>query len=523
MKNIRHFLLAIASGVLLSCSWYPYGFFGLIFLAFVPLFIISDELISNKTRFSTLKIFGYGYLTFLIWNGLTVWWISLAAIIGGVLAITVNALLMATVLACWHFAKTKLLKPVFSLFFLIFISFWAAFEFLHLDWDLNWPWLNLGNVFAAVPNLVQWYEYTGAFGGTIWVLVVNALLYWLYLQIRRRNKTLIRRTIAGIIAIITIPVVISIVILKTCQYSGESVEIVIVQPNTDPWVEQDERSNQDHIHKILTMTRPVLDSKTALLLCPESSISHTFLEEDDRLYSNEFKGERYSFTDSLRDLIHEFPQLSIGFGASTACIVNQKSAASRPYGEGQYIDHFNTAGCYNARYGFQFYHKSRLVPAVEKMPFTKILAPLENLAIDLGGVVGTLTRGEEQIPFYIENGIKVGLPICYESIYGEVFAAFVKQGAVLMGVITNDSWWQTSPGYRQHFEMSRLRAIETRRYIARAANTGTSAIIDPKGKPHYKTVYGEPAVIKAQVELLNRQTFYVRYGDYLARLLTAIA
>ena len=156
------------------------------------------------------------------------------------------------------------------------------------------------------------------------------------------------------------------------------------------------------------------------------------------------------------------------------------------------------------------------------MPFSKILN-LEKLAIDLSGVVGSLARGERQTVFYLENGTKVGLPICYESIFGEVFAAFVKQGAALMCVITNDSWWQTSPGYKQHFEMSRLRAIETRRYIVRAANTGTSAIIDPKGQPHYKTAYGEPAVIKASVQLLNHKTFYVRYGDYLARLLTTIA
>ena len=114
--------------------------------------------------------------------------------------------------------------------------------------------------------------------------------------------------------------------------------------------------------------------------------------------------------------------------------------------------------------------------------------------------------------------MRIGAAICYESVYGELVGNFVKNGANLLCVITNDSWWDDSPGHRQHFEMSRLRAIETRRYVLRAANGGFSGVIDPLGRVLTKTKYNERTAIQTIVSAQSGETFYVKHGDYLARI-----
>ncbi len=93
---------------------------------------------------------------------------------------------------------------------------------------------------------------------------------------------------------------------------------------------------------------------------------------------------------------------------------------------------------------------------------------------------------------------------------------FVKKGANSLSVVPNDSWWDDSPGHRQHFDMSRLRAIETRRYVLRAANGGFSGVINPLGDVLEKTNYNERTALHAKVYAQDRMTFYAKHGDYLA-------
>jgi len=158
---------------------------------------------------------------------------------------------------------------------------------------------------------------------------------------------------------------------------------------------------------------------------------------------------------------------------------------------------------------------------VEKMPFPKVFAFLEDALIKLGGSNSSLGNDTAQRVFEFEvdgKPMRIGAAICYESVYGELVGNFVKNGANLLCVITNDSWWDDSPGHRQHFEMARLRAIETRRYVLRAANGGFSGVIDPLGKVLEKTNYDERTAIKTTVYAKSGETFYVKHGDYLAKI-----
>ena len=153
------------------------------------------------------------------------------------------------------------------------------------------------------------------------------------------------------------------------------------------------------------------------------------------------------------------------------------------------------------------------------LPYPSVLGPVDDRL--LGGVSGRNVGQPEVslLPFRAGNRtVPVGCAVCYESVYGEYCAGYVRKGAQLLTVITNDAWWGDTPGYRQHLAYSSLRAIETRRDIARCANTGISALIDQRGRILERTAWWEPAVLKGTVHLNERETFFVRAGDLVGRV-----
>jgi apolipoprotein N-acyltransferase len=152
------------------------------------------------------------------------------------------------------------------------------------------------------------------------------------------------------------------------------------------------------------------------------------------------------------------------------------------------------------------------------MPFPKIFGPLSEFAIDLGGMTGSNATQEERTALGpIKGGIKVASVICYESIYGEFVTGYIRNGANIITILTNDGWWENTAGHRQHMQYARLRAIETRRSIARSANTGISCFIDQRGDVFQATNYWEDAVIRQNINANTGKTFYVRFGDYIGR------
>jgi apolipoprotein N-acyltransferase len=162
------------------------------------------------------------------------------------------------------------------------------------------------------------------------------------------------------------------------------------------------------------------------------------------------------------------------------------------------------------------YYKSKLVPGVEKMPYPQVFKFLEKYAIDEGGISGSLGVQEEREVFDVQGKFKIAPVICYESVFGEYVSDYVKKGANVICIITNDGWWGNTPGYREHFNYARLRAIETRRTVLRSANTGISGVINEKGISSHETNWWEPAVVEATFTPSSYLTFYVKHGDYLA-------
>jgi apolipoprotein N-acyltransferase len=159
-----------------------------------------------------------------------------------------------------------------------------------------------------------------------------------------------------------------------------------------------------------------------------------------------------------------------------------------------------------------------LVVGVEKMPFAKYLGFIGDFVINIGGTTNSLGSQDEPSNFISKDKTQVAPVICYESVFGEFVTRYVKKGAQLIFIITNDGWWKNTPGYHQHLSFARLRAIETRRSIARSANTGISCFINQRGDISQATEWWVPAAIKGTINANDKITFYVQYGDYIARI-----
>lgn len=519
MKRIHLLFLSVLSGLLFSFGWFPHGIFPLLFFAFVPLLIIEDHYYKNKI--GSASLFGYTYLAFFIWNILTTWWVKNASFGGAVMAIVCNALLMSFAFLLFHTTKKRIGEKWSNV---IFICFWISFEFLHTNWELSWPWLTIGNGLADVPSIIQWYEYTGTFGGSLWIIFVNILIFNFILNYRNKNvspgnsKYTLQNSII-IISSIIIPVLISYSISFFLPVLKPNVPVVIVQPNIDPYNEKFDGPVEEQLNKMLRLAEQKLNSSTKYLILPETALIQNIWED-------QFEEDHSIII--LRQFLKNYPDLKIVIGASTGKVYRtgeEIPLSARKFSqEDAYYDSFNTALQIDNTEDIQVYHKSKLVPGVEQMPFPFIFKHLESVAIDLGGTTGQLGKQEERSVFFSgDQKMRTAPVVCYESIYGEYVSEYIKNGANFISIITNDGWWADTPGYRQHLRYGRLRAVETRRWIARSANTGISCFIDPEGNILQATGWWIPEVISGEIGLNNELTFYTRYGDYIARAALCIA
>ena len=469
----------------------------------------------------------YHYSAFVLWNAATTFWVCNATIGGGLFAIFANALQMSLVFGLFRMSRKRFSGALPYIFLMVT---WIAWERFYFDAEISWPWLVLGNSFARTTWAIQWYEFTGSLGGSLWIWVSNLSLFGLMTSMSsgRWGEWNIKARIAaitGILALFIIPPVVSSSIGKQYQDSmndsGRQLEVLIIQPNIDPYnkfqamtQEQQNAILLDYAEKSLEQRKNDSTATPLLVLAPE-----TFTRD---IIPGEYQRSRTwrRFTGFLKD----YPNVNILFGASSYDYIESTEAPSstaRKLGDNLWVESHNSALITDGTLRTEIFHKSKLVVGVEHTPYPAIFCKIDDL---LGGVMGRCVGQEEISLLNVEsidgNRIPVGCAVCYESVYGEYYTDYIRKGAEAMTIITNDAWWGDTPGYRQHLSYASLRAIETRRAIARCANTGISAIISPSGEIIQPTPWWEPAVIKSQIPLRNDLTFYVIHGDIVGRICT---
>ncbi|HAF30595.1 MAG TPA: apolipoprotein N-acyltransferase [Bacteroidales bacterium] len=513
MKKSSRFTLAILSSILLSLPWFS-QFSGLIILvAFVPLLFLEDYIYETRERNKSIILIGYSTLTFAIWNILTTYWIHNAAFIGIVAAVIVNTFLMTITFWLFHFTKRKLGPKIGQLALLVY---WIGFEHFYLNAEISWPWLNLGNAFAKDISLIQWYEYTGTLGGTFWIIFVNLLCFNIlksYIDLRKIRVLLPKMLL--FFTVILVPIIISFSIFKNYKEKGESYNIAVLQPNIDPYNDKfGGLSPIEQLNIILNLADSITDETIDYVIGPETAL-------DNSIWINTLE-HNYSIR-AIKDFVTKNPRVNfvLGVDCYKRFLPNEELTVTARYlqRENFYYDAYNSAIQIDTSNYIPIYHKSKLVVGVEKMPYPKLFKLLGNVILDLGGTTGSRATQDYRGTFkHPVSDMKVAPVICYESVYGEYVTDYIKNGANFIFVITNDGWWGNTPGFKQHLTYSSLRAIETRRSVARSANTGISAFINQRGEILNRTQWWVRDAIKNNIKANNELTFYVKYGDYIGRL-----
>lgn len=496
----RNALCVLCSVVLLSVGWL--GLSGITLLvALIPLLYLSEHYSASGRDW--WRMAGWATLCFVLWNIATVWWIWNATPIGPVAATLVSTFWSIIPFMLYHYVSKRAKR---SIAYLLLISAWLGCEHLYTHTEiLSFPWLSLGNGFSGDVWAVQWYEYTGVAGGTLWVLLSNLAIYE---YLRQRTKFSSVRAAA----IVAVPIIVSIAMWWSYEPSPMSVQVSVIQPNVDCYEEKfAEGSDQMQMDNIVALLGDVPPSSFVVVL-PETAIPY-HLNDREPLAS-----EPMQMLDSLRDNL--FADALMVSGASTLRIYEEGETLPeivRQQGD-IYYNNFNSAIAFGAHNKDIIHHKTRLVVGVEAMPRLQLLEDY----IDLGGITGQLGRSYEPTVFR-RYDLTVGPAICYEGLYGDAYAEFVRRGADVMLVLSNDGWWGDTPGHKRLFDFCRLRAIETRRSVARSANTGVSGFITPRGEVVERLGWDKRGVLTAHVEIRDEETFYVRYGDWIGRISLLLA
>ena len=510
--------MSVAGGVVCGLawtSWYP----GLILLAgLVPFFLIEQWIYENPFKYNKNSFFIYALPGLVLFSIIGMGWMRVASMTGAICVILGLALLMD--LSLW-FAHLIRLKAGNTAGFIAMITIWMTYEFISLHVNIVSPWLNLGNGLAKDIKFIQWYDLTGTGGGTLWILCSNLFLtIYIVKKLAGKRKPAVYLLIW--LLIIVVPAGLSWWRYVTIKPGGHrQYEVVIIQPDFDPYTEKYTVPFRDQLSRVTNMAAGVVSPETEWIITPETTI-------DDPVNLDDFNNNDY--VKMIREFLAGYPASDMISGMVS--YRKYRNMAEAPTvsarvtdSTGVYYDHFNSAFKIDTGRTFEVYHKSKLVPGIEMQFAGGPGRFISRILPYLGGTKwGYGFQDERTNLTHSVTGDKVAPVICYESVFGSYVSEYVKNGAGALFIITNDGWWKNTNGYLQHLYFASLRAIETRRPVARAANTGISCLIDIRGKRTMETGWWKPAVLKGDIVPESTITTYVRYGDYLLKiaLLTSV-
>jgi apolipoprotein N-acyltransferase len=509
MNKYTLVVLSGTGGILSGLAWTDWCSGLVLLVAFVPFLLIENYLFDNPKKFSPNAFFIYIIPGFVLFCIISLGWMRVASITGAICVIMGLSFLMAFTMWLSHIVR---LKAGNVPGFISLITFWLGFEFLSLNTAIITPWLNLGNGLSKDIMFIQWYEATGTAGGSLWILCSN--LFLTIFLVNSAVKVKRNRFFLWVwLCIIIIPALISIARYCTIKpFEDKESEVIIIQPNTDPYNEKFVVPFEDQLRSVLGMAAANVTDKTDWIITPETTV-------DDPVNLDDPENDKY--VRIIKEFALLYPHASIVTGLVSYRLYPPSpeaptKSARKTDASGSYYDHFNSAFNINTGKTIEVYHKSKLVPGIE-MQFSN--GPgrfIGRILPYLGGTKWGYGVQKERTCFEHPSHLyKIAPVICYESVFGSYVTGYIRNGAEALFIITNDGWWKNTNGYKQHLSFASMRAIETRRPVARAANTGISCIISIKGKRSEETDWWTPAVVKGEIYPETRITPYVKYGDYL--------
>lgn len=489
----KDILLSLFSAVLIILSFPDFDLEFLAWFAFVPLFYAID----GKTR---LRAFFLGYVTGLIsYLGILYWIIVAVHTYGNIPLILSGFVLLLLVGYLSLFTGTfAFLTRVVSLSsgiqtILIFPILWTALEYLRSFFLTGFPWANLG--YSQYLNLpfIQMADITGPYGPSFVILLVNATLFWVVRQ--WINRTFPVREVVVSLLVLLISMIYGYTRMRTIDQQmlqQPSLKVALTQGNIDQSIKWDESFQKETLKIYERLSLKVAEQHPDLIIWPETATPFFFQQAKE-------------YQPMLLDIPNKTNAYLL-FGSPSFKVERGK------------VNHYNSA--YLASPSKEIigrYDKIHLVPYGEYVPLGEIL-PLGSL----GEGIGNFKSGKEIYNFSIPQG-KFGVLICFEIIFPDLCRRFVKQGADFLVTITNDAWFGRTSAPYQHFTIAVFRAVENRVFIARAANTGITGFIDPRGKILQQAGIFTEEAMNGTIHLSKKKTFYTLYGDLFAWVCSALA
>jgi apolipoprotein N-acyltransferase len=479
-------LLSVFSGILLIFSFPNFDLEFLAWFAFVPLLYA----IHGKTR---LQAFFLGFLTGLIsYLGILYWIIVAVHTYGNVPLILSGFILLLLVgylsLFTGTFAfLTRVVSLSSGIQTLLFIPIlWSALEYLRSFFLTGFPWANLG--YSQYLNLpfIQMAEFTGPYGLSFVILLVNTTLFLILRQWIHKTFP-VREVVVTLLVLLSSMVYGYVKMGRIDQQMVQqpSLKVALVQGNIDQSIKWDESFQKETLKIYERLSLKVAEQHPDLMIWPETATPFFFQQAKE-----------------YQPMVLDIPKKTnayLLFGSPSYKVERGK------------VNHYNSA--YLASPSKEIigrYDKIHLVPYGEYVPLGEIL-PLGSL----GEGIGNFKSGKEIYNFSIPQG-KFGVLICFEIIFPDLCRRFVKQGADFLVTITNDAWFGRTSAPHQHFTIAVFRAVENRIFIARAANTGISGFIDPRGKIIKKGGIFTEEAMNGTIHLSKKKTFYTLYGDLFA-------
>ena len=507
----RVLFLAIISGLLFGLAWCSKWLGWLLTLSIVPLLYMAQYIWTyGHSRCMGLYIKWF-FFAFVLWNSFTIWWLWHAAFEALLFVIAYNAFCLTLP---WCFYAIMVKKFGQWVGYVGLVVAWLTLEHAHLSWkwwELSFPWLNLGNGLSALLCWIQWYEYTGILGGSLWILGINILVYHLLF---------IHRTWYSYFSLgswVLLPLGFSVYIYAHYQEQGLAIEAVVVQPNLDSYTEKNPSSPHfvsyaKQVERLINLSKAQLLPKTCLVIWPESALDY---------YINEEFVFDHPTMYTIGKFLKAHPTVQLITGVSSyrnyGAVPATRTACKYKH---CFLDYFNSVFFLKSENYLDIYHKTKRLPGAEYLPY---LFALPSWLIDwvksqlwrIGNIDPCLGEGNGAHVFALDQRVGVAPINCYESLYGNFGGQACRKGANLFAVVTNDGWWGNTPIYHQHFHYSRLLAISHRRSVMRAANTGISGFINQRGDILAKTVNLTAASLRQKVYANSHMTFYSLHGDYM--------
>ncbi len=497
-------ILPALTGIIIGLSALPSHVWFLNFFAFIPLLIASNWTITYK---KPLLIFALQLLialvVFYFWVYLWVLQIAHLGFLIGFLIVLPYVILVSPYI---------LFKRIGNKFAAVyFIAAWLTAEMVQSYFQLGSPFYNLGHSLGANPELIQWYEFTGATGGSLWILAVNFSFLSLGKTVIKDRKRWIRKSVTAL-GILLLPMVISVIIFHTYKEKGSSSEVLIIHPSTDCRDVKYQINIYELMDIYLGVMLPQLTENTEYVVLPETAITNAGWVAD--LNNN-------LVFDHFHEKTAGYPKLKLVTGAIIYDAVPDISKINGydkmpgiRYSKNYQVWYYT----YNAALQIEkdksalMRTKEGLVPYQEYAPYPRILPYISQLGIDFQF---SARKNNLQI-FTSGNGIKTTAMICYELVYGNKFFRAARKGAEAFFVLLNEGWYSNIVKVKYQFlQLSVIRAIENRRCIAHTSNMGISAFIDQRGIVIAKNENTNPGFLKHEIRMNKKHTVASMMGNYI--------